>query len=145
MIDMLFQPDTLATYEFRNTYKRISSYEPEETLMLAVLEEAIVCVQRYRGAKGKKENKLYRDAYFWIFEEEGNGAFSFTTICGAFDLDPDYLRMGLRKWQENNRANAPSTYLTNRGPRPTMQHWRAKIRIRNAVLVNRLRTLLLVR
>jgi len=47
-----FQPDMVVLEEFCQTCTRRISLEPEMALMLAVLEEAISCFQRYVLAPG---------------------------------------------------------------------------------------------
>ena len=41
----LFQPDILVTVQYLSTYRRRFHLQPEQLLMLAVLEDAVVCFQ----------------------------------------------------------------------------------------------------
>jgi hypothetical protein len=41
----LFQPDILVTVQYLSTYRRRFHLRPEQLLMLAVLEDAVVCFQ----------------------------------------------------------------------------------------------------
>ena len=55
-VTSLFQPDTLMPEQYLDTFRRKLHLEPEKKLMLAVLEDAIACFQKYvfaRGGKGK--------------------------------------------------------------------------------------------
>lgn len=106
-LTVLFQSDELAAHEYQKTFEKVRPLQPERRLMLAVLEDAIMCLQRYLHAKGGKEQKLHEDAVSWIFDESDNGVFCFENVCEVCGLDPDYLRMGLLKWRkQTNPVNA---------------------------------------
>jgi hypothetical protein len=103
-LNVLFQPDELSEYEYRRTFQRRTLLEPERRLMFAVLEDAIVCFQRFLNRRGRKERQLHEEAAVWIFEPDERRTFSFEFICEAFGLNPNFLRTGLRKWSELNRS-----------------------------------------
>lgn len=109
-LSVTFESDELAAHEYRRTFQRRTPLEPERRLMLAVLDDAILCFQRYLHPKGGKEKKLHQHAVTWIFDPSDHGVFSFENICETCGLDPDYLRMGLLKWQERMTMikNSPS-------------------------------------
>jgi len=90
--------------------------------MLAVLEDAIMCVQRYFHAKGGKERQLYEDAVSWIFDRHDIRTYSFENVCGVCGLDAGYLRMGLLNWREMNSYKLPRNKALH-GSRNTMQQW----------------------
>ncbi len=120
---MLFQPDELAAHEYLKTFERVRPLQPERRLMLAVLEDAIMCFQRHLHAKGGKEQKLHEDAVSWIFDRSDNQVFSFENICGVCGLDPDYLRMGLLNWREQMNSLKTSHGKAIRAARNTMRQW----------------------
>ena len=66
-------------------------------LLWAVLEDGIACYLRYGDHPSAAMRKLFQEANDWIEATEGEGLCSFSGICGAFQLDPDYLRRGLRR------------------------------------------------
>lgn len=122
-LTMLFQEDELAAYEHQRTLERVTPLEPEKKLMLAVLEDGIMCFQRYLQAKNGKEKKLYDNAAAWIFDQDDIGLFSFENICQACELDPAYLRIGLLNWRERMKsAKAQLDKAPLRG-RSTMRQW----------------------
>ena len=96
---MWFQPDMLALEEVRQTCPRQPSLEPEMALMLAVLEDAISCFQRYVLAQGGKERRQFREAEKWIMEKDNEWLFSFENICEALGLSPRFVRKGLLRWK----------------------------------------------
>lgn len=53
----LFQPDILVPTQYFETIRRKANSEPEKKLMLAILEDAIDCFQKYifaRDGRGKR-------------------------------------------------------------------------------------------
>lgn len=99
-----FQPDELAVYEHRRTTARTTALEPEKRLMFAVLEDAIVCFQRFMHASGARQRRLYDEAAAWIFEPDDNGVFSFECVCQSCGMSPEFLRAGLRQWLARNNT-----------------------------------------
>jgi len=102
-LTVLFQSDELATYEFRRTAERKLFSEPEKNLLYAVLEDAILCYQRFVNATGRKEQQLHQNAAHWIFAPNDNRLLSFEFVSEICGVDPDFLRMGLWRWREQNR------------------------------------------
>ncbi len=68
---------------------------PETLLMLAVLDDAIQCFLRYRGAKRRKEQKVFQSTKDWILSTESNWIFSFESVCEIVRIDPNYIRGAL--------------------------------------------------
>lgn len=95
----LFQPDTLLPAQFLETYRRKSHMEPETRLMLAVLEDAVACFQKYVVARDERGVELFREAEQWILQEDSEWLFSFDNICESLGINPEYLRGGLVRWK----------------------------------------------
>lgn len=68
--------------------------------MLAVLDNAIECFQKYVFAKREREKRLFQEAEEWILERNSDWFFSFENICETLQLYPDYIRQGLLCWKE---------------------------------------------
>ena len=66
-------------------------------LLWAVLEDGIACYLRYGDHPSAVLRELFQEANDWIEATEGEDLCSFIGICGAFKIDPDYLRRGLRR------------------------------------------------
>src|SRR5262249_24768552 len=82
-----------------------ASIVPEKRLLLAVLEEAVVTFQRYVTDSGRRGRRLFREAEEWVGSDEGDWPCSFHNICDSLGLDPAYLRQGLRRWRDDQRAH----------------------------------------
>ena len=62
----LFQPDTLLPEQYLETFRRKAPLEPEKRLMLAVLEDAVACFQKYVLSRDNRGKGMFREAEEWI-------------------------------------------------------------------------------
>jgi hypothetical protein len=69
----------------------------EFRLMWAVFEDGLDCYLRYANHSSPTMQELFCEAKAWIESEEEEWLFSFISICNAFQIDPNYLRRGLRR------------------------------------------------
>jgi hypothetical protein len=99
-IASLFQPDVLLTEQYIDNFRRKTPLEPERALLLAVLDDAVRSFQDNLLSQNKKKQLLFEEAREWLFSNDSGWVFSFVSICGLLGLDPDYIRRGLKRWQE---------------------------------------------
>jgi len=69
---------------------------PEQRLMIAVLQDAIDCVGKYRLTKDHRGRRLFDEAIQWLLAEETDWPYSFECICGVLGLDSNAVRYSLR-------------------------------------------------
>jgi hypothetical protein len=81
--------------------------QPEKRLMLGVLQGAVECFQDYA-----EQDRLFKDAEEWIFEDDHEWPFSFIKICEAVDMNPKYLRKGLLHWRQSATPEANTIWPT---------------------------------
>jgi hypothetical protein len=98
-VTSLFQPDTLMPEQYLETFRRKLHLEPEKKLLLAVLEDAIACFQKYLFAKDGKGKVLFLEAEEWILDRDTDWLFSFANVCEMLGFEPTYLRDGLIHWK----------------------------------------------
>ena len=98
-VTSLFQPDTLMPEQYLETFRRKLHLEPEKKLLLAVLEDAIACFQKYLFAKDGKGKILFLEAEEWILDGDTDWLFSFANVCDLLGFEPNYLRDGLIRWK----------------------------------------------
>jgi len=98
-VTSLFQPDTLLPEQYLETFRRKLHLEPEKKLMLAILEDAIACFQKYVSARDGKGKLLFQETEEWVLDQGGDWLFSFANVCDILGFDPDYLRRGLLQWK----------------------------------------------
>jgi hypothetical protein len=72
--------------------------------MLAVLEDAIFCFQKFLFAGDIRRRTIFHQARNWLWSDRHNFPFSFRNVCDVPGFDANYLRYGLLRWQENRAA-----------------------------------------
>ncbi len=112
----LFEPDALLPAQFYSAFRGGSSVRGEKRLMLAVLQDALDCYQKYAFVKDGPGRQLFADANGWISSDDRHWYFSFENICDILEINPDYLRRGVQQWRQQqlqlgDRATAQSPLL----------------------------------
>jgi hypothetical protein len=98
----LFEPDTVASAQYFDNFQRKTPTEPENRLLMAVLDDAIHCFQDNVLAEKGKSKKLFDDAEEWVLKEGADWIFSFRNVCELLGIDPEYLRAGLMRWKQQH-------------------------------------------
>ncbi len=96
----LFEPDTLLPIQYFEAMRKKHLLEGEKRLILSVLEDAVECFMKCIDASTSKGQRLFREADEWIAHEDKRWVFSFDNVCDMLDINPEYMRMGLRKWKD---------------------------------------------
>lgn len=113
-IGELFQPDMTAAADYLDGLKRQTAPTPESDLALAVLEDAVACLQKFRNSAKEKERRIFLETEAWVDENDREWFFSFLNVCDFLGLDPDYLRRGLRQETSDRSAvNVPRPNSTS--------------------------------
>ncbi len=108
--DGLFEPDVVLPSQFFNGLRRHApSKRGEWLLLLAVLEDAVHCYQKYSLARDKPGQRLFQEAEEWIMGTQPGSseeplALAFPYVCDVLGLDPAYLREGLQRWRTRQLA-----------------------------------------
>lgn len=111
----VFQPDILVEHQYQSTYRRRFHLDPERVLMLAVLQDAVVCFQDNVSATCKRKQAMHLDAATWIESADRSYLFSFENVCETLGYDAEYMRQGLLRWKD--------MVLGNRGKREGRNSW----------------------
>ena len=101
--------DSLVTSLNRLSYRR-----GEERLMLAVLKDAVDCIERYCYGQRTSSRSDYEAALAWVYTHNGVWPFSFENICLELDLNPDRLRSSLESLSPRpfTKTRASTSLLT---------------------------------
>ena len=105
-IGSLFQPDTLLGEDYAANFGRKLPLEPERTLLLAILEDGVRCYQENIYASGGKRRTLFEEARDWLFSDDTGWFCSFVSVCTLLNLEPNYIRRGLRQWELRTRKTS---------------------------------------
>jgi hypothetical protein len=121
----IVEPDVFLPSQFYGSGGLSRQLDGEKRLMIAILKDAVECLNKYRGARNSLGNSQYQNALEWIEDEGTEWLFSFNNICDLLGFDPDYLRKVLIK-KEGRYANSvrgkiysfPIASGTSRGSAP---------------------------
>lgn len=100
----LFQPDIMLPAQYFTLLRKQAPQGPEYGLVIAMLQDAIECFQKYRFSTDENGRALFEDAREWVESEDRKWPFSFENVCGILNLDADYVRRGLAEWAEMQDA-----------------------------------------
>jgi hypothetical protein len=100
VLPRLIEPEILLPSQFFDRFRGQSVLEGERRLMLAVLEDAVSCFQKYAGATRPRSRRLFSEAEEWFSDEDGSWPFSFEAICTVLGLNAEYFRRGLERWKQ---------------------------------------------
>ena len=89
--------DTGVQQRYLDTFRRSEPLEPEKALLLAILEDAIHCYQKYAGSRSRAGRAQFREAEAWLMSGGDGWVFAFDNVCELLGLDPEYVRRGLRE------------------------------------------------
>src|SRR2546422_1441158 len=99
----LFEPDVLLPAQFFAAFRRAGGLERERLLMLAVLEDAVDCYQKYAHTRDPRGQQVFEEAREWVTSEDRTWLFSFENICDTLEISAEYVRRGLREWKAKNQ------------------------------------------
>ena len=102
-IGSLFQPDTLLGEDYAANFRRKIPLEPERILLLAILEDGVRCYQENLFVSAGKRRALHEEAREWLFSDDSSWFCSFVSVCLMLNLEPNYIRRGLRQWETRAR------------------------------------------
>lgn len=100
----ILEPDVFLPSQFYGTGGLSRHLDGEKRLMIAILKDAVECLNKYRDARSSSGHVHYQNALEWVEDEGTEWLFSFNNICDLLGFDPDYLRKVLLK-KEGKQAN----------------------------------------
>jgi hypothetical protein len=96
----LFHVDPVVSEQYRATFRPNAHLEPEKELMMAVLQDAIVCLQKHSRSSDIKGKRLFSTTRNWIVSENEDWLFSFNNVCEALGLAPRFVRRAILRMEE---------------------------------------------
>lgn len=132
------EADLIVPSQFFDRIKPEHSAQPEKRLMLAVMEDAIATFQKSVAGETRRQRRLLKETEEWFNSRDTEWAFSFENICSALEIEPEYLRGGLRRWKsillaqryETTAVHSPFRRISGR--RHTLSAGRSSHSRRNA-------------
>jgi hypothetical protein len=99
----ILEPDIFLPSQFYGTGGLSRQLEGEKRLMIAILKDAVECLDKYRAATNSSGRSHYESALAWVRDKGTDWLFSFSNICDFLGFDANYLREVLLK-RENHYA-----------------------------------------
>ncbi|TFH28600.1 MAG: hypothetical protein E4H00_08490 [Myxococcales bacterium] len=93
----MIEPELVLPEQFFSSLAKQPAIESERRLMLAVLEDAVSCYQRFALARDARGRAEFEEARRWIESDEREWPYSYENICEVLGLNPTYIREGLRR------------------------------------------------
>ena len=104
----ILEPDIFLPSQFYGAGGLSRKLEGEKRLMIAILKDAVECLEKYRGARSSAGRSNYQNAVEWVEDTSTDWLFSFTNICDLLGFDPHYMREELLK--RENRYVKPERH-----------------------------------
>lgn len=93
--DDILTPDFALPSQVNDIWHRSRAIRPERALALAVLEQAMEDLKKYRFAPRRRQQRLYMEAYRWVMSNDREWPYSFVCLCDQLGLEVEPLRRGL--------------------------------------------------
>jgi hypothetical protein len=94
-------PDAVLPEQFYGPPRGGAQTQSQVALMRAVLDDALSCYHKQFGPHTSHERRLAQEAEAWFLDHDDRWPFSFVSICHALNLEPEYLRRGLKQWRQH--------------------------------------------
>lgn len=117
----LFEPRVILPAQHFHPPRKLA---PEHRLMMAVLGDAVRCVERHRFPTEARHRRLFDEAKQWVLAEEAHWPYSFERICAVLDLDADAVRHRLQLAAQQPSGSVSSEMKATKVRHRTKPHQR---------------------
>ena len=93
--DDILIPEAALPAQFDEIWHKTRAIRPERALVLAVMWEAVLDLDKYRFAQRRRQQRLYWEAYEWVTSDNRAWPFSFVNLCDAIGLTVEPVRKRL--------------------------------------------------
>lgn len=94
----LFEVDALAAYNWRRMHGEQRPLRGEEKLMLALLTDALIQLQKYAFAESARGQQLFDEDLEWFLCASERWPCEFGYICQHFGLKRNYILQLIDRW-----------------------------------------------
>lgn len=81
--------------QFHEIWHKTRYVSPERALVLAVVWQVVIDLQKYRFATRRRQQRLYMEAYRWVACDDRKWPFAFRNVAEMLDVAPERLRLQL--------------------------------------------------
>ena len=89
-------------------------WNSEYRLMLAVLQDAVLCWFRYCQPRSTQEKRMFQEIQSWFWDSDRDWLYAFESICEHLDLEASAIRRGLRQGLPSSLQQPKSTLQMRR-------------------------------
>lgn len=97
--------------QFHDIWHRTRYVAPERSLVLSVVWQAVIDLQKYQFAKRRRQQRLYLEAYRWVESLDRQWPYSFENVAEMLNVAPERLRKQLIGCNEPLFAPLPDADL----------------------------------
>src|SRR6266404_957331 len=72
-------------------------WNSEYRLMLAVLQDAVLCWFRYCRSRSTQERRMFQEIHAWFWDDDHHWLYAFESICEHLNLEASAIRRGLQQ------------------------------------------------
>ena len=80
----------------------------EMRLAIAVLEDAVRCIERGHGTRHFQARVERREAERWVASHARTHVYTFENVCVLLKISPEETRARIHSWRDRFRAACPS-------------------------------------
>ncbi len=106
LLESELAPESILPAQLYDTSFGGARIQPEKRLQVGVLADAVGTFRRWTGVEHPRARRLLAEVDDWFASDAADGPFTFITICDSLELDPSYIRRGLRQWRTHLEATA---------------------------------------
>lgn len=81
--------------QFHEIWHKTRYVSPERALVLAVVWQVVIDLQKYRFATRRRQQRLYMEAYRWVASDDRKWPYAFRNVAEMLDVAPERLRAQL--------------------------------------------------
>lgn len=86
--------------------RSLLSHAPEYRLMIAVLENALHCLDKHRLGRDARSQEMFQETAAWVLADDGDWLYSFAGICAALNLNPSAVRRQLFRSEQPEKRGS---------------------------------------
>jgi len=81
--------------QFHEIWHKTRYVSPERSLLLAVVWQVLLDLQKYRFATRRRQQRLYMDAYRWVTSDDRQWPYALRNVAELLNVDAERLRAEL--------------------------------------------------
>jgi hypothetical protein len=93
--DELIACEPALPVQFHDIWHKTRYVAPERALILALMWQTLIDLQKYRFATRRRQQRLYMEAYRWVASDDRQWPFAFCNVAEMLNIPVERLRAQL--------------------------------------------------